>query len=115
MMYDLPVTKNSSTNERNAASHEELSALKSQDKSQYEQNEAYAAGETEGFRKGFSDFEQRLAASNLYAPAEQYQEPAPVDDGNYGLLDEVESLMGVPPENLGNQEESVQTSAFMNV
>lgn len=119
------------------ANKEIISKAKMFDAMQYESEKqdltdrAYAAGTSDGFIKGFKDFEQRLTASNLYQPIEEgspeaYEMDANMARGaNYGLLDEVENIIQpeyVPEQNQYINEaqqskdsmmEDAQISAFM--
>jgi hypothetical protein len=63
-VYPTSVSKAGTANQRNQEKADKFDAREAEEQSQA----VYNAGSEEGFRAGYSDFEQRLAASQQYTP-----------------------------------------------
>ena len=62
------ITSNSMLNRENTEKAKKFDVREAQEQLQFSETNAYNAGQNDGFRAGYSDFEKRLAASQNYAP-----------------------------------------------
>lgn len=124
-LYDRPASERSSTNKLNAEKAAKLDGMQAESINR----DAYRAGEQKGVNSIMAEVDKYLV--NNYALQEGSPQAYEMDDNmargaNYGLLDEVEGLVGAqqpqPEQNIYQEEaaqsendliEDAQTSAFI--